>query len=66
MKYVVVQQTGFMPYFLCAWSDQQTSNHRWDCLRSRALVFDGPKARRIANKLNAHRPAIQVTVAVLP
>jgi hypothetical protein len=66
VKYVVVQSTGFMPYFLCAWNDEQESSHQWACLRSRALVFDGPKARKVANKLNALQPTIKVIVAVLP
>lgn len=57
-KYVVVLRTGFMPYFLSAWSD---GADRWDCLRARALAFDGPAARRIANQINARNP-----VAVLP
>jgi len=62
-KYVVVQRTGFMPYFLSAWSDA-TSTDSWDCQRARALVFDGPAARRIANQLNALKPMAPVPVAV--
>jgi len=65
MKYVVVQRTGFMPYFLSAWSD---GTDRWDCVRDRALVFDGPGARRIVERLNAQRPAapIHASVEVIP
>lgn len=64
MRYVVVQRTGFMPYFLCAW---QGGTDSWDHLRDRALVLDGPAARRIADQLNARRPAslVPVTVEVL-
>lgn len=55
MKYVVVQRTGFMPYFLTAWRNNGDScTCGWDCLRGRALVFDGSTARRIANKLNSY------------
>lgn len=63
VKYVVVQRTGFMPYFLSAWSDT-TSENSWDCLRARALAFDGHAARRIANQLNAQRPMAPVPVSV--
>jgi len=66
VRYVVVQQTGFMPYFLSAWNDEQENNHRWDCLRSQALVFDAPRARQIANKLNSIQSTREVIVAVLP
>lgn len=58
MKYAVVQRTGFVPYFLSAWTNGIDS---WDGLKARALVFDGPKARWIVKQLNARRPA-----AVLP
>lgn len=61
MTYVVVQRTGFMPYFLSAWTNGIDS---WDCLRARALVFDAPAARRIANQLNARRPTAPVPVVV--
>lgn len=63
MRYVVVQRTGFMPYFLSAWSAAE-SKDSWDCLRARALAFDGPAARRIANQLNARNPAAPVPVVV--
>lgn len=61
MTYVVVQRTGFMPYFLSAWTDGIDS---WDCLRARALTFDARAARRIANRLNARRPTAPVPVVV--
>jgi hypothetical protein len=61
MKYVVVQRTGFVPYVLSAWTNGTES---WDCLRSRALAFDGPAARRIANQLNARRPGAPLSVVV--
>ena len=48
-KYVVVQRTGFMPYFLSEW---HAGTDRWDCLRARALAFDGSAARRIAKLAN--------------
>ena len=60
-KYVVVQRTGFVPYFLSVWSD---CAHGWDHLRARALVFDGPAARRIANQLNAKSPAAPLPVSI--
>ena len=63
MKYVVVQRTGFMPYFLSAWSDAE-SKDSWDCLRARALAFDGTVARRIAHQLNARTPMAPVPVVV--
>lgn len=61
MKYVVVQRTGFVPYFLSAWSD---GTDCWDCFRARALAFDGPTARRIAKRLNAQRPAAPLPVSI--
>jgi len=65
-KYLIVQRTGFMPYFLCAWQpsgkDSKDSKDSWDCLRSRALVFDGPMARQIVSQLNARNPAAVVPV----
>lgn len=60
-KYVVVQRTGFVPYFLAAWYD---GTEQWDCLRARALTFDGPTARRIASKINAKNPAAPLPVLV--
>jgi hypothetical protein len=65
VKYVVVQRTGFVPYFLSTWYD---GTDRWDCQRARAIVFDGPTARRISNRLNNTGPArvVRVTVEVLP
>ena len=62
MKYVVVQRTGFMPYFLSSWSSAGTD--RWDCLRARAIVLDGPTARRIASQLNGRHPAAPVPVSI--
>ena len=62
-KYVVVQRTGFMPYFLSAWS-AASNKDSWDCLRARALVFTGPAARRIANQLNARSPAAPLPVLI--
>jgi hypothetical protein len=59
--YIVVQRTGFVPYFLSAWS---ATMDRWDCVRARALVFDGPAARRIASQLNAKSPAAPVPVSI--
>lgn len=61
MKYIVVQRTGFMPYFLSAWHDE--IDH-WDCHLDRAVVFDGPAARRIAQQLNARRPMAPLPVVV--
>lgn len=62
-KYVVVQRTGFVPYFLSAWNDVSGTDS-WDCLRARAVAFDGPAARRIANQLNAKSPAAPVPIVV--
>jgi hypothetical protein len=61
VKYVVVQRTGFVPYFLSTWYD---GTDRWDCLLARAIVFDGLTARRIANRLNAKSPAAPLPVAI--
>ncbi len=61
VKYVVVQRTGFMPYFLCTWKD---GTDQWDCLRKHALVLDGPTARRIANQLNAQSTAAPLPVSI--
>lgn len=61
MKYVIVQRTGFVPYFLSVWSD---AAHGWDHLRARALAFDGPTARRISNRLNAQSPAAPIPVVI--
>lgn len=62
MKYIVVQRTGFMPYFLSSWIDDGTD--RWDCHVDQASVFDGPTARRIADRLNNSYPARVVPVTV--
>lgn len=64
MRYVVVQRTGFLPYFLCSWSDGPHGKDSWDCQRARALAFDGPAARRIANQLNARSPAAPLPVSI--
>lgn len=61
MKYVVVQHTGFVPYFLSAWSDGADN---WIVRRAYALTFDGPTAHRIADRLNARRPGAIVPVTV--
>lgn len=60
-KYVVVQRTGFMPYFLSEWYEGVDLCDRWDRLRSRALQFDLTAARRVMKQLNAARPT-----AILP
>jgi hypothetical protein len=62
----VVQRTGFMPYFLSTWYDGDQAIDRWDCLRSRALTFDGPTARRIAKTLNARCRGAPLPVAIEP
>ena len=66
-KYLVVQRTGFVPYFLCAWHDRPhgtDGEERWDYQRDRALAFRGPVARQIANQLNAQRPAAPLPVVI--
>ena len=63
-KYVVVQRTGFVPYFLSLWSDGPNGKDSWDYVRARALVFDGPVARQIASQLNARNPAAVVLVSI--
>lgn len=60
-KYVVVQRTGFVPYFVCAWHDGTES---WGCERARALSFDVRRARRIANQLNARHPGALLPVVI--
>lgn len=61
MKYVVVQRTGFLPYFLSSWGD---GTDRWDCHVDQACVFNGPAARRIAEQLNNSNPGRVVPVTV--
>lgn len=70
-RYVVVQRTGFVPYFLCAWRDTPDDprdygdrgyRDSWDCLRARALMFDGPTARRIKQQLVDRNPMAVVPV----
>jgi hypothetical protein len=61
VRYVVVQRTGFLPYFLSSWSD---GTDRWDCHVDQARVFDGPTARQIASQLNDRRPAAPVPVSI--
>lgn len=65
-RHIVVQRTGFLRYFLCAWSDGSDVNGSasWDCLRARAIVFEAPTARRIANQLNARNPGAPLPVVV--
>jgi hypothetical protein len=60
-KYVVVQRTGFVPYFVCAWHDGAES---WGCERARALSFDARLARQIANQLNARHPGSPLPVVI--
>jgi len=61
VKYIVVQRTGFVPYFLSSWSD---GTDRWNCHRDQARVFNGPIARRIAKQLNARNPVAPLPVIV--
>ena len=61
MKYVVVQRTGFVPYFLSSWIGE---TDRWDCVRARAIVLDGPTARRIASQLNGRQPAAPMPISI--
>jgi len=61
VKCIVVQRTGFLPYFLCSWRD---GTDRWDCHVDQARVLDGPTARRIANQLNARSPAAPLPVSI--
>ena len=56
-RYVVVQRTGFVAYFLSVWRDGVDS---WDSARSRTLLLDGPTARRIVAQLSAQRPGAPV------
>ena len=69
MKHVVVQPLARMPYVLGAWRDELESKNRlscWNCLRSRALVFEAPRALLIADPLKALCPTRVVLVAGLP
>ena len=59
--YVLVQRTGFVPYFLSAWHDEEDT---WDHLRSRALVLDGDTARRIQRALHAKNPFAPLPVEI--
>jgi hypothetical protein len=61
MKYVIVQRTGFIPYFLSAWRD---GTDCWVHLRSHARVFDGRAARLVAKQLNARYSAVPHPVTV--
>ena len=59
MSYIVVQRTGFVPYFLSSWIDE---TDRWDCHLAQARRFDGPTARQIASHLNSKNLALPVSV----
>lgn len=61
LKYVVVQRTGFVPYFLSAWIE---GTDRWDCQRARALCFNGPTARKIAQQLSDRYPGSPIPAVV--
>lgn len=52
--FVVVQPTGFMPYFLAApWSD---GSDNWLTQRAYAKQFTRREAQRIVDRINAQRP----------
>lgn len=51
--HVVVAPTGFLPYFLYAWDDDEP---RWLTRRDLAVRFTAEEARRVADKLNARWP----------
>ena len=59
---MVVQRTGFMPYFLCTWSFE--GDDEWSPLAMRALRFEGKRARAIAARLNARNPGSPLPVRV--
>jgi hypothetical protein len=61
MKYVVVQRTGFVPYFLLHWDGHQT---RWNPLRTIAKRFTRAQARRIADHLNVLSPAAPLPITI--
>lgn len=63
-KYVVVQRTGFVPYFLYAWREGSLDSDVWNCSRALARQFDGPTARRIAAQINGRQPAAVIPVEV--
>lgn len=59
MSYIVVQRTGFVPYFLSSWIDETDS---WNCHLTQARRFDRMTARRIASQLNANNRVLPVSV----
>lgn len=63
MKFVVVQRTGFVPYFLYVWDGVE---ERWLHRRDLAKQFTRFEADRIAKQLNARRPGAPLPVVVAP
>ena len=51
--FIVVQPTGFMPYFLAAWAD---GSPNWLTQRAYAKRFTRHAARRIVDQINAQHP----------
>lgn len=67
-RYIVVQHTGFMPYFLYAWKEGLpggTHHTVWNCLRTLALKFDGNTARKVMKLLNAQTPTALLPVSIM-
>ena len=60
-SYVLVQGTGFVPYFLYTWDGIEAE---WLPREDLARRFTRKKALRIASKLNAARPGAPIPVWV--
>jgi len=51
--FIVVQPTGFVPYFRAEWSD---GSENWLTQRAYAKRYTRHQARRIADQINAQCP----------
>jgi len=61
--FVVVQPTGFLPHFLYSWDG---TNAHWLARLDLAKRYTRREAQRIADTLNAQRPAAVNPVTVQP
>lgn len=62
-RFVVVQNTGFVPYYVYSWDGVEV---HWVVLSELAKRFSRRRAQAIAYTLNARRPAAVNPVTVQP
>lgn len=60
-RFIIIQRTGFCPYFLSAW-DAATQTDSWCALRDLAKRFTRYEAEQVVKTLNARNPGAPVPV----